>query len=152
MIEASVHVSGDYRALARRIRDAADRDLQREMAKAISSEARPAQDAVRRSVPEYMPRAGGYAALFQAALRLRTVKRASGVRITAEAAGKSKRRDVGSREKGSIRHPVWGRRLDPWAEQRIRPGFFSEPIRGHVDDIQRAIIDAVQRVANKIVG
>lgn len=161
-LDVDVHVSTNYRLVAARLRQAAGGELQREMQRAIAKEAEPAQAAVKSAVPDYMPKRGGYAAEFAAALQLRTSRRGGGVRITAEAAGKTMKRDVGAREKGSLRHPVYGRvkvshrqkRIieRPWVGQAVPPHFFTEPIREHVDEIQQAIHDAVQRVADKIGG
>lgn len=151
-VEVSVSVSANYRRVARELKLAARGDLQKEMAKAITTAAKPAQAAVKAAVPAYMPHRGGYAALFQKSLRLRTARRANGVTITAEAVGKAENRDVGAREKGSLRHPVFGHRRRTWSEQRIRPGFFTGPIKEHKGDIQQAIVDAVQRIADKISG
>lgn len=159
-IDVDVRVSENYRRVAREIKAAADGGLRREMTKAIASAAKPAQAAVKAAVPSYMPGSGGYAATLQAALRLRTVRRAGGVRITAEADGAGGKRDVGAREKGSLRHPVYGRfRVShrrrsfierPWVNQRIRPGFFTEPIQDRKNDIRDEIAEAIQRLADQI--
>lgn len=159
-VEVELHVSENYRRIVRDLKAAADGDLRREMTRAMSSAAKPAQAAVKAAVPQYMPRGGGYAATLQGALRLRTASQAGGVRITAEAGGSQGKRDVGAREKGSLRHPVYGRyRVShrrkafierPWVHQHIRPGFFTEPIEDHKDDIRDSIAEAIQRLADKI--
>ena len=157
-VDVSCHVSTNYRVVQEQIRRAAAGELKREMTEAINKAAKPAADAVYDGAPSYMPRRGGYAAALVRDLTLRVSKSAGGVRITAQANG----RDVGSREKGSLRHPVYGRHrvshrrrrftTNPWATQRTRPGFFTEPIRAHRDNVQRAIVDAVQLIADKIGG
>lgn len=152
--EVTLTVTQNYRRIARELRQAADGELRKEMAKAITSASRRAITAVKDSVRGYMP--NRYAQDLRADLRLRTVRQSAGVRISAEADG----RDVGAREKGSLRHPIYGRyRVShrqkrfierPWANQAIRPGFFTEPIEDHKDDIRDEIARAIQAVADKI--
>lgn len=48
---------------------------------------------------------------------------------------------------GTFRHPVYGNR-DVWVSEKARP-FFTEPIRAHLPDAERAILAAMDTVARK---
>lgn len=160
-LEVKVRGGEQFIALGRRLKEAGEGGLQKELKAAINRAAKPAQEAVREAVPQYMPKRGGYAAELRAALRLRTAQVAAGVKITAYGAGKAKRRALPALEGGVLRHPVFGRHRhsrrrgtisNPWVAQVVRPGFFKGPIEEHADDIRRELIDAMDRVANKIKG
>lgn len=158
-VDVSLSVSGNYRQAVRALHAAAGGGgLRREMTQAIRDEAKPVGAAIKASVPAYMPRGGGYAATFQADLTVLFTPLAGGVRGSASAKG----RDVGARQKGRLRHPVYGRARvshkrkrfieNPWVLQTkgMRPGFFTDPVEKHRDDVAQAVVRAVQKVADRI--
>lgn len=146
-------VRGDVaglRAIAKQLKAVDDKTLTREFRKGIQRAARPLQTKVKAGVPQYLP--SGYAQTLQKALALRTGVLQSGVRITATGKGKRRPREVARMDAGVLRHPVFGRYRDPWVNQRVKPGFFRDPLRAGAPDVRKAIADVLDRVAAKIAA
>lgn len=129
------------------------RDSRREYIAAVREELLPVQREVKAGVPRYLP--SGYAPILAPSLRLVTASASGHVEIRARARGrKGHDRDIGRMERGTLRSPTWprGRREKwKWHGQRIKPGFFSEPIRKHQRDIRAAIVRAMDRIAKRSV-
>jgi hypothetical protein len=140
--------AGPEFALARRRLYAAGKvELEREYRKGILRAVRPAGPLVKASTPQYLPNSGGYSAVIAAALNIRSAQAGSGVEITARAG----RRQIANLEGGSLRAPSWGRRRGRWHTQRVRPGFFTEPVERLRPQIRQGIVEAMQDAADKIV-
>lgn len=132
---------------------AGTRDTKREYLAAVRVGLRPMQTEVRAGVPRYLP--SGYAPVLSKSLRLVTAAASGEVEVRARAKGrKGHDRDIGRMERGMLRAPSWprGKRAGwSWHGQRVRPGFFSEPIRRRKDEIKAAIRDAMHRIARRSV-
>jgi hypothetical protein len=115
---------------------------------------------VRESASEHLP--DRYAAELVPSLRFRTNTAVSGstVRVTVAvmATGRGgSARQVGDLEDGDLRHPVFGRRRksgrpNPWAHQRVKPNFVSEPMTEAAPAVRKEIEAAVDRVLTQITG
>lgn len=127
----SVQVRGAYQLghVARKLRQAGRRDLQRKLRKGLLAAVEPIKAAVREEVHEVMP--SGYDPVLSASLdldtKIRTVGELTGLRIEASARGRHQERDVTALERGWLRHPRFGDR-EWWYAQKIRAGFFSRPL------------------------
>lgn len=139
----------DVEAFSRRMKEAGNKGLRRELSKALGHEMKPITANVVRSLDEYLPDA--YAGTLSGSLKLRAATTAGknpGVKIVARAKGRKSVRRVGALERGSLRHLTWGRR--PWHAQSVKPGFFTEPIQDRADELRRALLAAMDRIARKI--
>jgi hypothetical protein len=147
-----ITVSGnkDFERFGEALSRASKRDFDREMDRSLREAGEDIAQAVRRDVEHYMP--SGYEQLFAARL-LTTVQKATkfrGVTIIAYAKGRTGRRDVERLNEGQLRHPVFGRErhlaaqgrfakkrsnlkngryMNPWSVTKIRPGFFTVPVK-----------------------
>lgn len=136
-----VLVTGDaaFKRFAVACDKAAGPDFDKRMDHGLKQAGEDIGQAVVTASPIYMP--SGYEAVLASRLRAQSelMRRPSrGVTVTVYAGGRSGRRDVERLERGTLRHPVYGRyrRLkdgtlykNPWSVTKIRPGFFSEPVR-----------------------
>ena len=142
--------------VARAARDAEDVDAAQQLRRAMTAGAKPLQKAVKDNVGNYMPRSGGYAATLKKALRLNTKQnhsgRSAGIRIVCRAVGAKRHRDVRALEGGRLRHPVFGRRDRKWVLQAIRPHFFTGPINDNAGEVRDELLDAMDRVAQRIAA
>lgn len=147
----------DFSRLARRLRDAGETGLRRELRQAISDSVKPFADGI--SAPgylkPYMP--GRYADVLAGDMRVTASQRASaaayGVSVTVR--GRLHRRHVQALNRGLLRHPVFARgpRQDwAWRDQAdgMRPGFFDDATRAAGPEIRQHVIDAMHAVAAKI--
>lgn len=154
---ADVRVEGaeKLRKLARDLSIAGNIELQKELRRGLAVAARPVGKEVRAEIPRVMP--SGYAPVLSKALRVSVstrTPRASrylvAVRVVLSAAGRHRKRDLPALDRGSLRHPVFGRRRQPWVMQRIRRGFFAEPAKRTQDQATTEAIAAIERVADKL--
>jgi hypothetical protein len=139
--------------LAKQLKEAGDKGLQRELSKAISQATKPVKEAARQSALETLPKRGGLAARVAGSrfsTRRYASSRASGIRIQAKNAYA-----LGRLDKGRVRHPVFadqGKTRDEWTwvTQIIWPGWWTKPTKAAAPAVRREIEQAMQTVANKI--
>lgn len=129
--------------LSHALKMAGSLDLQRELSKAISAEMKPLQEQVKNHARAILPRRGGLNRRV-AASQFRTVKLRSGVRLQARSSYSLQLLD-----RGTVRHPVFGNR-SRWVTERVRPGWWSDPVKTAAPDAQRKIQAAMDRVAAKL--
>lgn len=129
--------------LAHALKMAGSLDLQRELSKAISAEMKPLQEQVKTHARAILPRRGGLNRRV-AASQFKTVKLRGGVRLQARSSYSLQLLD-----RGTVRHPVFGNR-SRWVTERVRPGWWSDPVKTAAPDAQRKIQAAMDRVAAKL--
>lgn len=146
----TVSGSKDFERFGAAMAKAARVDFDREMDRGLMQAGEDIAQAVRRETDHYMP--SGYEQLFAARLltKVEKAERFRGVTIIAYANGRSGRRDVERLNEGQLRHPVFGRERplpaqgrfakkrqnlvngrykNPWSVTKIRPGFFTVPVK-----------------------
>jgi len=143
-----VRAGPEFEAAARRLYASGQTEREAEYRKAVVKVTRGAGARIKAQTPAFLPVSGGYAAVISGALRVSTRAAAGGVEIT----GRAGRRQIQSLEGGSLRAPSYGRRNRPWHTQSVRPGFFTKPITEMAPQIRGGLVDAMQDIANKIVG
>lgn len=153
-------------SLARRLREAGDRDLMPKLRKALDKADAPLERRVRQHMPQYLPdryaRVLAIAARFTS--RTQVNAREVSVRLIMTAQGVRYPRKVEAIDGGDLRHPVFGRTRplrrhalhratsmkNPWAVTRVRRGFWSEPVEEMKDQIRHDAIVAMHEVAQQI--
>jgi len=156
-VEIRVTGAEQFGALARRLKKHGDNELRKELYRGINRTVKPIRADVKANIPSYMP--SGYSPVLQKSFRLSSSRRATGrdvgIRLLGRAKGQKKARAVGDIDKGSLRHPTFGRRKSKtgkslWFVTKVRKGFFTERVEGHADSVRRDLIDVMNDVANKI--
>lgn len=144
----------DFAALSRRLKDAGETGLRRELYKAINDAARPLAREISRDshLRPYMP--NRYAETLSKDLAVTVSKLTGsdpGVKIRAK--GRAKERHVKRLNDGVLMHPLFGDR-ERWFLQfkRMKPGFFDDPANAAQPDVRDAILAAMHDVAEKITG
>lgn len=137
--------------LARRLKEAGDKDLKKELYSGINRAVKPIRTNVKANVGDYMPR--GYTATLSKSLSVTSGKRSGsrdpGVVIKARAKGKSEPRYVGPLDNGELRHPVFGNR-NVWRVTRIKAGFFTNEAQKGAPQARTEMIAAMNTVAEKV--
>lgn len=131
-------------AVAKALKAAGDKDLQREMYRGINNAVKPIKAAIRESEKENLPRRGGLAASVgkgKLLTRRRSSSRTSGVRIVAKS-----KHSLYHLNQGIVRHPT--RQRGVYTIQRIRPGFWTEPTEENAEEARRE----VEKVLNDIMA
>jgi hypothetical protein len=156
----------DFSRLARRLKDAGETGLRRELRNAINDAVSPFADAINglEYLKPYMPDryAGVLAGDLAAVTRQQASPRAYGVKVTVR--GRRKARQVQTLNRGFLRHPVFPRNDMPrdewtWRTQGgpakpagMRPGFFTNAVEAAKPEIRRQVTSAMQAVAKKVAG
>jgi hypothetical protein len=157
------------RRLARQLREAGDKSLQRELRAGLTRAMQPLRGELVSAVGAYLP--GGYAPLVAASLTVRgaaTSGRGARIRVVTAGKGRKAKRDIQALNAGVLRHPVFGRyrfvkrsrasahrdvrSARPWAVQRVRPGFFDDQAAKRHADLVRECESVIDQVARKIEG
>jgi hypothetical protein len=150
-----------FKILATHLRAAGEDGLRKELDKAISDAAEPLKQEIRLGLRPHMP--NRYADVLNADLRLTISKRTGpdpGVTLRATAApgraasSSHARRSLTGRKlarlnEGRLTHPLWGNR-EHWYTQAITPAFFTGPAEASAPRVRRAILDAMNRIADRV--
>lgn len=146
-MQITVTGAAELQRLSLRLREAGDGSLNRKLRHGVTDAVRPLKREVVAGLPTYMP--NRYASVLAGSLKLRTDAAGEAVRITATAKGRRKQRAVPAINDGILRHPTYGNRKR-WSAQRIRRGFFTQPMRRGGPAIKRRIERVMEDVTQKI--
>ena len=142
-----------FAAISRRLKEAGATDLQRELSRAAVKSLIPLKKELGKSALARLPRRGGLAeqiARTRFRIRRDTSARHPGLRLEARNVY-----DLIRLDQGTLRHPVFAdesesRRSWTWADQKVPPGWFTEPANAAAPKIRAEIWRAMQAVADKI--
>lgn len=158
----------DFFAAAARLREAGHKVQADKLESAVRRGARHIEDEIRDSVDVYFP--NNYARVFVATMVFKTeIRRTRGARATLRLRVPGTHghdRQIRSLEAGVLKHPVYGRTrpiknhakfravtyTNPWVEQQIRPGFFSESGDRARPRVTAEIKQAMHEVAEFVEG
>lgn len=145
----SVEIRGaeQLAALSKALKQAGDKELQRELSRGITDAMKPLRIAIKKSAMDTLPTRGGLDRRVSRS-SFRTVRRGgsriAGVRLTAKNS-----LALGKLNRGTVRHPVFGNR-EVWVTQRVRPGWWDRPVDASAPQVRRDVIAAMDRVAKKV--
>jgi len=162
--EIRIEGAATLHKVAAQMRAEGRKDLSRTMGAALSKAADPVKLSIRTEAEQTMPKSGGYSGLFSKSLRFRLDRRNGSQQARAQlityADGTSERRDIGSLERGRLRHPVYGRgrrlksgshKANPWAVTSIRPGFHKRGTAHAMDEAQKQLGKVITDYAERLV-
>ncbi len=142
------------RRLSLQLQEAGRTDLMDELRDGVNKAVLPLGDSIVVGVPEYMP--SGYAPVLAKSLEFRMTQRRGAasfvVSMSMIGKGSKKRREIRALDRGVVRHPVFGRYHRAWVAQKIRPGFWSAPVKKGKDGAVRRAVQVMQDVAKKAAG
>lgn len=144
--DLTVSGANELAAVSKRLRAAGADGLRREMLRGLRAGAKPLTTVARRSALENLPRKGGLNEVVAAqkfAVRTRTSGSNPGVRVV----GVSKRH-LTELDQGRLRHPTFGHK--PWVTQKVKPGWWSEALKGEAPKVRAALLRQLAETARKI--
>jgi hypothetical protein len=133
--------------LARQLKEAGDKGLQKELGQAINRALKPVKADIKQSLAETLPHRGGLAkraAATRLTTRRRTSARTAGVRLIGKGT-----LSLYHLDKGIIRHRKGGK-IDAGEVQRITPGAWTRPTEGAAPEVRRELVQAMNGIAKKI--
>lgn len=151
-MDATVKGADDLAKLSRQLKAAGEKGLQRELSKGIRDALKPVRTVeLPKSALETLPRHGGLNVLVSKtkySISRKTGNRIAGLRLTAKNIYNLRRIDS-----GTVRHPVFKsekRAKAPWVNQKVTPGWFTQPTEAAAPHVQREIMKAMDVVAKQI--
>lgn len=144
----TVRGADDFYRLSKALKAAGKTELRKELHKGLRRAARPLIPKARAEARARLPKRGGLAeqiAKEPARIQVRTGKD-PGIRVVV---GK-KRGGARAANQGVIRHPVFGDR-EQWVDQRVKPGWFDEPMNDAAPSIRRDLLRAMEDTAEQVV-
>jgi hypothetical protein len=136
-------------ALAKRLREVGDKDLQRKLYAGINRAMKPLRAQAKTSLQQHTPKRRGLAARKAKTVKFRvsrrTGQRTAGVRLTAQGG------QVGAMDRGEIWHPIFGR-ANTRVRQPMPPGWFTTPTRAAGPEIRSEVEAVMSDVARQIGG
>jgi ribosome-associated translation inhibitor RaiA len=147
-MELRVEGADKFGKLAKALRQAGAKDLQKELYSAINRATKPMRAEARKSAEQNLPQAGGLNKRVARA-RMSTRRRAGrdpGVKIVAKGMDQ-----LGLMDRGRVRHPVYGNRAR-WVNQPIPDAkdWFTKPMEEGAEEVRTEILAAVDEIAKKI--
>lgn len=151
---AGVSISTADRAklerLARAIREAGDKELEKELAAGLRRAIKPMQREFKRGALGILPYRGGLAEWVADGMRFRS-KVSVGSKPRATVIASLPGHDISAINRGRLRHPTHGHRDGPhWVTQEIRPGFWDDSGTLAAQDAAEEINKAIDAVAEKL--
>lgn len=137
--------TAQFRELARKLKQAADKDLPDEMYSTVRDAMTPLQDQIRLSAVAVLPRRGGLGALI-AQSPISISKRPGGISLKG-----SSGHDIAALDRGRARHPLFGDKTH-WYIQPVPAGWWSTPTERSKPSIQAAVEQAMENVKRKLEG
>jgi len=137
--------------VGKRLRAAGEqgKGLRKQMTAEIRDAAKPIYPKIKASAASRLSQRGGLArrvARSRISTKVRMGGRSVGVRIVGTNAYQ-----IAAMNRGRLRHPVYGNR-SVWVTQKIKPGWFSDPIKAEARSLQRAALKAVEKVGRQVEG
>lgn len=124
--------------------------LKKQLAQATRDAFKPLQREIKAEAAKTLPRRGGYAGIMSRAVRVTVSRRGLDVTARVWARGRGQLRDVRTVNLGRLRHPVWGRRRQPWKTTQVPPGFVTRPWERMKDDIVHGTLDGLEEIARQV--
>jgi hypothetical protein len=154
-MQAKITGADEFAALARKLREVGRTDLRRELTVGINRSLQPLSADVPKSLNTYLP--NQYAAVLKPELKIRPRKRSTGrnvgVRLVATALRPDgKQRALASLNQGKLFHPLWGSWRPPRQVQKVKPGFFDEPLLADAPKVRKQLLLVFDRIARKLAG
>ena len=149
VVDIKVTGADEFGILARRLKEAGDKELRKELYAGINRAVKPLRADVKAAAGDYLPKRGGYADLIASELKVSSRKRAVGQNPAIYLLGKAGKRDVSSVNRGRLRHPLFGNRRH-WYNTRVTPGFWTKTLAADAPMVRVELVEAIRRVARKI--
>jgi len=143
--------------LSRVLAEAGERGkgFKRELGKSLNAETKQTRKEMRAAIMPGLPQRGGLAAEVLRSTRFATSTSTSGPNVGVRIRARSKRSIRRMNATGAFRHPVFGRRYDPWVTQiagKPDKGFLDKPFQAAKPDLQTAVLAAIARIRGQIEG
>jgi len=154
-MQAKITGAEEFAALARKFHQLGRTDLRRELDKSINRSVKDFTANVPKSLHTYLP--DQYAAVLKTELKIRPRKRSTGrtvgVRLVATALKPDgRKRELAALNAGKLFHPLWGSWRKPRQVQKVKPGFFDEPLLADAAKVRRQLLLVFDRITRKLAG
>jgi hypothetical protein len=141
--------SDDLQRVANALKEAGDRDLQKQVSSALRGVAKPLGERVLQRASGKMPRRGGLAERVAGMGRVGVSSSLRGRVASVQVILRNKGVDLKAMDAGFVRHPVFGNR-HAWARQTVPARAFTEAFEAESAEVQKAATKAAQDVLDDV--
>lgn len=133
--------------VARRLKQAGDKDVQRELHRSLNRATKPMRATAKRRAEEILPHRGGLARRVASA-RMQTRLRTKGneTQVSVRATSQLSLRSI---DRGRLRHPVFGNR-NVWVNQPVTRGWWTDSMKKHAPDVRRELVKSLDDIHRKL--
>jgi hypothetical protein len=153
-IELRVQGADELNRVARKLKEAGDKGLRKELYSGLQRATKPIRADVQRSLATVLPQRGGLARKMSRArvtTKIRTSNRNTRLRIEVSSP-RGEDIDVKAMDRGRLRHPVFGVWRPNTPTQQIPAGVVTDPLERGAAVARHEAQDALSRVAQKLGG
>lgn len=149
-LSVNIQLGEHFSALPRRLREAASSSLRRELDQALTRAVRDLPQALRASAVSTLPRRGGLGELTaRTPIKISHITSGSSVSVRVTASSRRGLSDPARLDRGSVRHPLFGRR-SRWYTETVSPGWWTKPIEAVTTKARSEIEQAMDTVVHQI--
>jgi hypothetical protein len=148
MIDIQIRGAEEFGVLSRRLKEAGDKGLRKELYAGLNRAAQPAKAAVRPNVLAEMPKRGHLAEFLSSSTKVTQSNRGAGRNPGVTIRSKSPH-NIRKIDKGNLRHPVFGSRK-VWVAQAVPAGAFTDPIKERAPEMRVEMERTIRAVAAKL--
>lgn len=149
-LSVSIQLGERFSSLPNRLREAASSSLRRELDQALTRSVRDLPQALRASAVSTLPRRGGLGELTaRTPIKISHLTSGSSVSVRVTASPRRGLSDIARLDRGSVRHPLFGRR-SRWYTETVSPGWWAKPIDAVATKARSEIEQAMDTVVHQI--
>lgn len=164
-----------FRAVAKQLRAAADKELTKQLYRALNVGAEPMKESIRKNFATKLPQGGGRGrrstrklksgGIRKGSLRAPESLAARAARATVSVKGRSGRNpavtitartsagksiDLKALDAGTVRHPTFGH--GPWKAQAVTPNLFTDGVEEKLPEVQKEILKGLDNITAMLSG
>jgi hypothetical protein len=149
-VKFQVEGSDQFDALARRLREAADFGLDRELSNELTRSVQGLPADARRTAEAILPHRGGLNTWLMERTEIAQSTISTGATVTVRTTASSVHA-IDRVDSGTVRHPLFGDKRH-WYTQSVRPGWWSTAVQRVEPTVRPAVERAVDATARRIEG
>lgn len=151
VVELRIEGADKFGALAKRLKQAGDKDLRKELYRGITRAVKPLTKDVKDSTTKFLPKR--YALELAKSLRVRSRRRAGNnpaiYLVGSAKTPRGKDRDLASLNRGRLRHPLYGNR-GYWFDQDVDPNWWDDPLLEGADAVREEIVNVIDDIGARL--
>lgn len=146
-VDLTIQGADKLEHLAYKLKETGNKEMRRELFRAVNRATKPMRDAARHAARENLPRRGGLNEWVAASKFSTSTRTGRDVRVAVK--GNKSGHDLRALDRGRLRHPLFGNR-SAWFTQEIRAGWFTEAMQRESPRVGRVLLTVFDVIARDL--